>query len=563
MWQKLSSAIGSALVDDVKSQAAATPTAPVAIGNIPAPGQKGPVGMSPRTTYSRTNTGAAQTPSLGDAAKTEAPRGAESLPKVAHKEISMAKATMMRRPDLQELVKSAAEGTINNYQLMVEAARQLGHGAPSVKEASAPSEEGHIPTEVCEKYASALEYLAKVAADPGSAEEASRGVGPGQGPGASDVLVSNRTEENVSGQMGQAQAAHVVPKNPGFEQDPGKSSDTVNAMATNDDMMHGEQPVDPMGNAHASNAAQKQASANLEYLLKIAAGLLGQLNTPAGRIKTDIASTLKAGSPFGGGMGGASPRPSGAAAVRAAAGGAAAGGAGVKIPPAHPAQADSGLMSRAMGAAQGSIPRSTYVENPLAAEGQALRYKHRGMPSIAEIKAMMAEMGGSKTAAANLLYLMKIAEDAINPAHISAGPASAQGAEAPDGVSASQEGPVPPMPSPANSQASLVGSNDAAIAYTKRDAKANMRADMAHLLSEPMQAASGDSVLQKTLDHTGGAKIAHLSKTAAAQALLLKLAQAQEMPKKAKGKEKSSQMGGGGNLSTPQGQSGFSAANMG
>ena len=457
MWDKTAASQGSALPDSTKSTATVLPTTPVAVANKTAPGQTGPKGMSPRTTYSRVNTAPAPTPSLGDQAKATPPRGMEFLPKFAHKENSMT--SYAQRPDIQEMVKSALAATANRVNVTTEASRQLGFSPEESKTASAEQDVDHIPTELSEKYAAAIEYIAdeqlKEAADPGSAENASPGVGPGQGNNALEVSESNRTEANIDAGQG-GQAKDQIPTNPPMAKLPGQPATAANAMATDVDTTHPEQPVDPMGNAHASNAAQKTAAAlvqsNLAVLQKLA--------------KVDTGSVKK-------------------------------------------------------------------VEGKEA----------------------------SALALSNLALLHKLAEDAINPAQISGGGATAQGADAPSGVSAAEEGPEPPKPAPANTQAGLVGSNESAINYNKRDAKANMRADMAQLLNEPMQARSGDQVLSRTLDNDGGAKIAaaQLTKTAAAKALLLKLAKEQESEKDAKAKkEKQSQAGG--DLSTPSGQSGFSAA---
>ena len=131
-------------------------------------------------------------------------------------------ATMMQRPLLQDLVKQAMEGTASKVDITAEAARQLGHLGEQheTKTASAPEAPAvdHVPTEVCEKYASALEHLAKQAADPGSPGTASPGVGPGQGAGqVMEVLESDNTESNIdAGQGGQAIAKDVPPKNRGM-----------------------------------------------------------------------------------------------------------------------------------------------------------------------------------------------------------------------------------------------------------------------------------------------------------------------------------------------------------
>lgn len=475
-WAKTAAAGGSGLPDPVKSEAAATPpsqTTPVVVGNKPAPGQTGPRGMAPRATYSRVNTGAPPTPGVGTEGKSTPPRGMEFLPKVAYREkISMA--NIMSRPTMQDLVKEAMAGTLTKVHISAEAARALG--VPPVEQAkTAAAPPSMVPSDVIEKTAAALEFLAsKEAASPGSAGVASPGVGPGQGAGqVMQVLEAESSGANIdAGQQGQATSKNVPPKDPPMQSTKEQKADPSNAMQTNDDMQHAEQPVDPMHNEKASIAAQKQA----EALFRKNAGVMGLLK------------------------------------------------AGGRMPPTA---------------------------------------------ALKRVKDMEADKEASALKRKNLGMLKKMAEDAINPAQISAGAASAQGATAPQGVSPSEEGPIPSEPSDVNSQKRHIASNQAAIDYTKRDAKKDPKKDLGHLLTEPALSASTDKTLERTLDHTGqaGAKIAssRLTKTAAAHALLLKMAEetaAEVVGKVPKGKKKASQMGGGG-LSTPSGQSGFTASTMG
>lgn len=157
---------------------------------------------------------------------------------------------------------------------------------------------------------------------------------------------------------------------------------------------------------------------------------------------------------------------------------------------------------------------------------------------------------------AHMAEAVKQAEDAINPAHISAGKVAGG---SPEGVSASEEN-VPKQPAGATG---LVASNQAAINYTRRDAKAPEKSQMNPRLNEPMMSTSTDSTLQKTLAHTNeaGAKIAgDLTRTAAAQALLSKFA---EDARAAAAKKKTANMPGSNDLSTASGQSGFQANNVG
>ncbi len=376
--------------------------------------------------------------------------------------------TMMRRPSLHALVKEAMEGTANQVDITAEAMflqENVGQGAPAevTKQASADTPDV-VPTEYIDKLAGALDYLSKQAA------EGTTSLKPGTGPGALEVMEATSNEDNIeTNDTGQANTQ--IPTKPPM-QSSGVAKDPSNALQTNDEMQHPEQPVDPMSNEKTSQV--KLVQKNLERL-KLAG----------------------------------------------------------KLPPALKAQ---------------KIPKGTDLDQ----DGQT---------------------GDAKTAGANLLArnlmhlgLSKQAEDAINPASISSGKTQT-GATPPEGASPSEE-QVPSEPSDVNKQKSMVGSNDAAINYTKGQAKADPKSDVNKVLKEPALTSATDKVLQKTLDHTGqaGVKISSvrrdLVKTAASQALLSKLAKeaAEEKKARADKKEKKSQMGG---LSTPSGQSGFTASSMG
>jgi hypothetical protein len=196
----------------------------------------------------------------------------------------------------------------------------------------------------------------------------------------------------------------------------------------------------------------------------------------------------------------------------------------------------------------------------------------------------MARLGLQKQASAptNLLArnlshlgLQKQAEDAINPASIGGGGKTQTGATPPEGASPSEES-VPSEPSDVSSQKAMVGSNQAAIDYTKGKAKADPKSDVNKVLVEPALTSATDTVLKDTFDNTGkaGVKISHirrdLTKTAAAQALLSKIATEAEEEKKTKGgkKEKNSNMaqgyggGGGGGGSAPPPLTGASAGQI-
>lgn len=137
---------------------------------------------------------------------------------------------------------------------------------------------------------------------------------------------------------------------------------------------------------------------------------------------------------------------------------------------------------------------------------------------------------------------MKKAEDAINPAHISAGKAVP-----PATVASGERVPQQPAGGAPQGPTGMVASTDAARKYTKGQAYENRKQDLGKYFNEPALSAAHDNVLQVAFGHTSqaGPKIASAEgadqppppaevsvKTAAASALLSKLAAAAEESKK-------------------------------
>jgi hypothetical protein len=85
---------------------------------------------------------------------------------------------------------------------------------------------------------------------------------------------------------------------------------------------------------------------------------------------------------------------------------------------------------------------------------------------------------------------------------------------------------VPALPPEAAKQERMIDSLQAAINYTKRQAKAVPKERMGEVLDEPAQRKSTDPVLHQNLDHaeSAGVKLSAV-KSAAARALLRKVAQ--------------------------------------
>jgi hypothetical protein len=143
------------------------------------------------------------------------------------------------------------------------------------------------------------------------------------------------------------------------------------------------------------------------------------------------------------------------------------------------------------------------------------------------------------------LTMTKSAEDAINPAKISAG-----AAVPPETSAAGESGGAPAGGMPEGPRG-LVGSNESAINYQKREAKAPVKAQLAKVLTEPALSAAHDRTLEQAFDNTGkaGVKIASSTRAMAARAVLEKMAEEACGPD---GKSKKKVSAGMGAFQAPQ-----------
>lgn len=253
---KLGTAIGSGTPDPAQAPAAAAPIPPISIEDKPAPGRRGPKGLSPRTSYSRVNTGAPPVPDArGAAQKAAPPRGLEFLPRKTAQDHHM---PVQERPTIQDMLKAAMQGTLSKVDLVNEANIQAGNqGRETEEEVKTAQPEGHIPTAQLLKLASTLDYAAAKIAEEGTSKNT-----PGNGPGALEVSESRREEKNIdAGEMGSAMAKHIPPKTPALQPEVAQSGKANTGLETNDDMSHPEQPKDPWGNEKAklSSAAKRVA----------------------------------------------------------------------------------------------------------------------------------------------------------------------------------------------------------------------------------------------------------------------------------------------------------------
>lgn len=187
---------------------------------------------------------------------------------------------------------------------------------------------------------------------------------------------------------------------------------------------------------------------------------------------------------------------------------------------------------------QRNVGKIASVLSKLAKEDEKLEKKEtEGMveaeKGLAKAEKAHAEEGKEEKKASSgtslvdyMLGLTKKAEDAINPAQISAG-----SAVAPETSAAGESGgaPVGGMP---QGPRSLVHSNESAMNYNKNEAKSPVKSDMKKYVDEPALSGSSDSVLRDAFEHASAkdnnkmASAEGVTKVAAARALLAKLAEA-------------------------------------
>jgi hypothetical protein len=176
----------------------------------------------------------------------------------------------------------------------------------------------------------------------------------------------------------------------------------------------------------------------------------------------------------------------------------------------HKQRVTEGLKGLGRGAATAAVPAAALVAGGLALRGKKDEGKTVQASSLVEYMAQQ----------------VKAAEDAINPAKITAGPA------VPPETSASGEAGGTPVGGAPQGPTGLVGSNEAARDFDRRAAYANRKEDLKKYFVEPAMSAEHDKVLQVAFENTGkaGPKIASAQapaasvKTAAARVLLSQLA---------------------------------------
>ena len=501
MYGRLKHAEESAAPD----MSAGSPIPTPSISPTFAAGKKGPVGTSPRTNYSRVNTGEPQAPDAGAATqKSMPPRGAEMLPKVAGERL-MGK--MAGRPTLQDIVKTAMVESATRVQINHEAqtqARNMGVDVVETKTASSRvNAEQHV-----EKLASALDYLAI-----SFAKTANQGTE--NPPGVSQSAVGGHPAQHSG------QGVHTVPMHPGQQ----KALPAEQTATQMENTLHHA----PGGSAHMvqKNAFAKRAETE---------------GKPTHLTGSDKAVALLAGG-AGGYFGATKGAPQGKAmegGVRGSLGASLGLGAGAVagllagrklrskstrrmhreareiFGPHRPA---SSLSSReALGMGAGAAAGGVGGYKALTHGIDKPHHHHTKESSVADL--VRQKLGGVAA-----LVRQKLAEDAINPAHITAG-----AAVAPDTSASGESGGAPVAGAP-QGPTSLIGSNESAMNYKRNAAYSSRKADSAKYWNEPMQSAAHDTVLRDAFAHTSeaGPKLSSVSvKTAAARALLMNIAQSAE-----------------------------------
>jgi len=140
------------------------------------------------------------------------------------------------------------------------------------------------------------------------------------------------------------------------------------------------------------------------------------------------------------------------------------------------------------------------------------------------------QMGKTAAEIAKAHILAKLAGEDVMKADISsprsAGPLPGEGGLTVTDATQPQSGPGGPTSGYGNQGRKLIASNEAAINYTKRDAKGPQKSQLAQVLEEPALSAAHDSKLKENLRNTEVAKIAGVKIAAAQAAFLQKVAEA-------------------------------------
>lgn len=275
--------------------------------------------------------------------------------------------------------------------------------------------------------------------------EASSSVGPGKGPGATSTNLESPVPGEQPEGSGQARTGQI-PMSPPMESKGSGGNDKApaNAMATNAEMMHGEQPED---------GVLKQGSV-AEYLQGIAKEAKGGANQSAFRRAMRTVGNI--GRNDSGGL------------LQSSAG---------RIPGVS-GEAGSDLIDEAV---RRGIKRTVGGTAVLGTLGTAAAARKAAGGKVLTPVGIEDRSKAGKD---------KSAEDRINPAQISAPKSSALPEDAPSTMK---------RPAEVTSQEKWLQNNEAPVSMGKSDAKGVPKKRMGEVLSEPAQSASTDTVLDNAL----------------------------------------------------------------
>ncbi len=471
-----------------QSSTGATADSPIptpSISPTPAPGKRGPVGLSPRNNYSRVNTGAPPQLDAGASSqKTLAPLGAEMLPKLAG-ETLMGK--MTGRPLLQNLVKEAIASSAQRIQVSEEARLQTKTAGEEQKCAHCGKEKDacicsskKASASVVEKLASACDYAARLLKE-GASLSGSHSLT--EHPQTSPPGVSQATASTTLPDK-KGQGVNVVPMHPAMQKDLSSEHSATQMQNNQNDApeLHHQQILTNYGKKSATALPGNKAKAMEElkhFGRQAAATALG----------TGVAVGLARH--FGSKGEGHDKK----------------------------ASVDTVALIRKMAGVKTSAPEAEKKET------EGLNEAKKGL-DVAE-KAHKSEPENKEAGAVSpelvewFLNRVKQAEDAVNPAQISAGKAVAPQTSAAGEAGGAPAGGAPQGPT------GLVGSNDSAREYKKDQAYSNRKADLGKYFKEPALSMEHDSVLRDAFSHTpqAGTKFASSTAQMAKRVLLSKLAE--------------------------------------
>ena len=469
----------------MKLKSAALPGSPVSstpslqIPTTPAPGLRGPGskngGMAPRQTFAPVNT-AVPTAPLGGALEQKsmqppnprmpaalAPAPMMKLNSVKGNEGYMATAIGTRPHRLQDMLKTAMAESANKVNISLEAARQLEE--PSDEKVASAGDSDSVDLDYALKLASAVEMIADEFGKSASDMGGSYGLSESHvGPGKGPgALHVLEAEASTRFPEHQGQGHAVVPMRTGTEKvHPAEHGGTANE--TND--------KNPAG-FHSTQTTAMTAGKGKVAGVKTGGEKCAKCDKEGDKCECPKTAAAKIKAAF------------------------------AKVAEDAEKKETEGMAAAKKGLAKAEKAHESEPENKEASGFGALA-RH-----------MRAQTGA-----------VKVAEDAINPAKISAG------AAVPPDTSASGESGGNPVGGAPQGPTSLVGSNESAINYKRNAAHSPRKAELKEYFNEPALSSATDKTLSEAFAHTSeaGTKFgsAGATKVAAAKAVIAKLAEEAE-----------------------------------